>query len=237
MKTKMLASALTIVLTAAMSSAQAENLLEIYQLALKGDPQLRAAAASRDASYQAKPIAEAGIKPSASLSSTGSMSLLHGTTGGVSAASNANGSLNATASVTQPIYRKANSLRIDQADSQIGQADADYSSAEQALVLRTAEAYFGVLSAQDDLQFAEAEKKAIARQLDQAQQRFEVGLIAITGVHEAQARFDSARASEISAINALGNAWEALTEIIAERPDALSRVQQEMALTDRKSVV
>jgi outer membrane protein len=88
-----------------------------------------------------------------------------------------------------------------------------------------------VLAAQDNLEFAEAERKAIARELDQAKQRFEVGLIAITGVHEAQARYDQSRADEIVARNGLDNAWEALREIVGpEAPTSLARLAAEVPL-------
>lgn len=66
-------------------------------------------------------------------------------------------------------------------------------------MLRVASAYFDILSAQEGVVFVQADKKAIARQLEQAKQRFEVGLIAITGVHEAQARYDQAVTDEILA--------------------------------------
>ena len=102
------------------------------------------------------------------------------------------------------------------------QADNQYGFAEQELMLRTADRYFGVLSANDSLQFAEAEKAAIGRQLDQAKQRFEVGLIAITDIHEAQARYDLTVAQEIEARNQVANAMEALREVTGTGYEALT---------------
>ncbi len=74
-------------------------------------------------------------------------------------------------------------------------------------MVRSSNAYFNILAAQDELRVAEAEREATGRQLEQAQQRFDVGLIAITDVHEARAAFDSARAAEIAAENEVDNAW------------------------------
>ena len=79
--------------------------------------------------------------------------------------------------------------------------------------MRTTSAYFEVLAAYDNLGFAEAEKKSLSRQLDQAKQRFEVGLSAITDVQEAQAGYDRAVAAEIAARNNVANTQESLREI------------------------
>lgn len=82
--------------------------------------------------------------------------------------------------------------------------------------MRVATAYFEVLRAQDGLEFVQAEKKAVERQLDQEKQRFEVGLSAITNVHEAQAEYDSVLAAEVTAKNDLVNSYEALREITGQ---------------------
>jgi outer membrane protein len=119
--------------------------------------------------------------------------------------------------LTQPIYRQDRLVKLEQSDSTIAQAEADYASAEIDLMVRSTTAYFDILSAEDDLRVANAEREATGRQLEQAQQRFDVGLIAITDVHEARAAYDAARASEIAAENSLDNAWEALFEIIGPK--------------------
>jgi outer membrane protein len=86
----------------------------------------------------------------------------------------------------------------------------------QALILRVAETYFSILAAGDNVEFANAERTAIERQLEQAQKRFEVGLIAITDVQEAQARFDTAESEVILAENILENAFQSLVVITAD---------------------
>ncbi|MEQ8495164.1 MAG: TolC family outer membrane protein, partial [Gammaproteobacteria bacterium] len=102
--------------------------------------------------------------------------------------------------------------------------------ARQDLLLRVAERYFEVLAARDSLQFARAAKQSLERQLEQARQRFEVGLIAITDVQEAQAGYDRALADEISAQNAIENAIEALREVTASYHDDLLVLGDDMPL-------
>jgi outer membrane protein len=102
------------------------------------------------------------------------------------------------------------------------QADSQYAAMQQGLILRVAQAYFDVLRAKDSLTFVRSEKKAVARQLEQTKQRFDVGLSAITDVHEAQAQFDGVLADEVLADNALINSYEELREITGQQYDSLS---------------
>ena len=99
-------------------------------------------------------------------------------------------------------------VQLSQAGKQSAQADVDYQAAQQDLAIRVADAYFNVLAAEDTLASEQAAKDAIGRQLEQAQKRFEVGLIAITDVQEAQAAYDQALAAEILAKRALANQQE-----------------------------
>lgn len=216
------------------SGAQAEDLLEIYQLALQNDAQLRAAMANRDSALEALPQAKAQLLPSVSLSSDANLVRTDVNSSSSSSALTDNPNKYATAglslNLTQSIYRKAFNVQLDQADRQIAQAEVTFAAEEQNLIIRVAQAYFNVLSAEDSLEFARAENAAIARQLDQAKQRFEVGLIAITDVHEAQAAFDQSRADLIQAENALDNAREAQQEIIMQVVDDLAPLAAELPL-------
>ena len=115
--------------------------------------------------------------------------------------------------LSQPIYHHDRFIALKQADHRVQQAQLEVLFARQELMIRVAERYFEVLAAQDNLVFANAEKESLLSQLDQAQQRFDVGLIAITDVQEAQAGHDRALASEISARNGVENANEALREV------------------------
>ncbi|MGV6827690.1 MAG: TolC family outer membrane protein [bacterium] len=207
----------------------AENLVEVFDLAKAKDPQIRAALAQRESTREARPIAMAGLLPNIGMS--GNLQYRNQTFDDTAIDDEDFGSAGLSVDLLQPIYRRDRVLAVEQAEWQLEQADADYASAEQDLIFRTATAYFGVLAAQEDVEFAKAELTAIERQLDQAQQRFEVGLIAVTDVHEAQARFDQSRADLIRAENNLDNAWEELRTIIATKPDQLAQLQDEMPLT------
>ncbi|WP_042146573.1 MULTISPECIES: outer membrane channel protein TolC [unclassified Pseudoalteromonas] len=102
---------------------------------------------------------------------------------------------------------------LDIAQKQAMQSKASYDLAQQTLIVRVSNAYFDVLGNMDDLEFVQAEKRAIERQLEQTKQRFAVGLTAITDVHEAQAQFDNAVAREIVAKNDVETSREQLREI------------------------
>ena len=107
-------------------------------------------------------------------------------------------------------------MQLEQADSRVAQADAQLESAYQDLIIRVARRYFVVLGAMDNLEFVQSDKAAIARTLDQAKQRFEVGLAAITDVYEAQARYDTAVSEEISAEIDPGKTLEIRLQAVGE---------------------
>jgi len=113
----------------------------------------------------------------------------------------------------QSIYDHRNYTRLSAAKARAAQADAEYKAAGDDLMVRVATAYFNVLTAIETLSSSRAEERSVKRQLDQAEKRLEVGLAPITDVHEARARFDTARANAIAAANQLDDAREALAEI------------------------
>ena len=115
-----------------------------------------------------------------------------------------------TLTLSQPIYRPQNLLQRDQADYQARQAEATFAQASQDLTVRTAQAYFDVLAAQDTLMLVGAQKAAISEQLAQAKRNFEVGTATITDTHEAQSRYDLVVAQEIAAQNDLDSKRRAL---------------------------
>lgn len=210
-------------LAAACFTAAAANLAEVYDLATRNDPLLKAAAASRLAALEAKPQSRALLYPSLNFSASYDRTredVKESTLGGVGT-STFNSSVYALA-LNQPLFNRDYFVRLRQADATVAQADAAYRAVEQALIVRVAEAYFDLLAAYDNLDFARAEKNAIEQQLEQAKQRFDVGLIAITDVHEAQAAFDLAKAREIVASNRLASSQEALYEITAQTIDAVA---------------
>ncbi len=118
--------------------------------------------------------------------------------------------------LNQVVFNKSLWDAMEQSEALVAQAAASYEVAKQDLIIRTAQAYFNVLGAQDNVAFTKAEKEAIGRQLEQSQERFNVGLIAITDVRESQASYDNAVANEIVARNTLRNNIEALRVIIGD---------------------
>jgi outer membrane protein len=222
---------LAVLLTGIAGGANGADLMQAYELARQSDPQLAGADAQRLATREGPTQARSALLPQV----TGSVSL--GNSEGASESSQLvsrdplildsgvgfgdTRSRSSGIDVTQSIYDHRNYTRVKAANARAEQADASYDATSDALVLRVAEAYFNALTAIDSLAFARAEERAVKRQLDQADQRFEVGLTAITDVHEARARYDNSRANAISAQVALDDAREALAEITGEYLDNL----------------
>jgi outer membrane protein len=115
--------------------------------------------------------------------------------------------------LTQSIFNWGQLVGLKQAGRVAAQSDADYGVAQQDLALRVSTRYFDVLAAQDNVQAQQASVEAISRQLEQAEKRFEVGLIAITDVQEARAARDTAAADLIASKRQLATAQEFLREI------------------------
>ena len=123
----------------------------------------------------------------------------------------------------QSLFRWENWQTLKKADSQVAQAEADYQAAQQDLMERVAQRYFDVLGAQDDLQAQQVALVSVTRQLDQAEARYRIGLIAVTDVEEARASHDSTAAAVIAAKRVLASTWELLREIIGDPFDTLAR--------------
>jgi outer membrane protein len=211
-------------------AACATDLIEVYELARQNDPSLAAAEAQSLASGEVVPLARAALLPQ-----------INGGIGVTERRSDndyADGSSGDTKSrsrtwdirLDQSIFNWGNYTNLGAARAQRAQAQAEYEAAVDSLILRVAEAYFNVLTAEDALAFAEAEERAVGRQLEQAEQRFEVGLTAVTDVHEARARHDAARAAVINARFALDDAREALTEITGVEPGELMALRLNIPL-------
>ncbi len=212
-------------------AADPESLAATYRLAHDADPVFRAAAAAHRAALEARPQALAGLLPTIGLKGDYSRNR-YDNRNPQQGKANPTYSTNQSYSLalSQPLFHWDRWVQLRQADSRIRQAEARFSAAEQDLILRVAQRYFDVLAAQDNLDFARAEKTAIARQREQAQQRFDVGLIAITDVREARARYDLAVTQEIQAQDRLDSAREALREIIGRMPEALVPLQGSVPL-------
>jgi outer membrane protein len=221
------AIALTFALMLAISmDAAAEDLLQIYREALLNDPALAAARANWEATQERVPQARAGLLPNVGLSASATGNYF-GTTIDTDPRVTVNRSFGVgglTVSASQPLYRYANQVAYSQAVQQVEQADFTLASARQDLILRVATAYFDVLLAQFNVEVTESQKAAVSEQLAQAKRNFEVGVATITDTNEAQAKYDSIVAQEISARNELENRRTALRAIIGRFPQDLKRL-------------
>ena len=134
-------------------------------------------------------------------------------------------------SFSQPIFRMQNIYQYNQAEYQVKQAEATFGQAAQDLIVRTAQAYFDVLAAQDTLALVQAQKTAIGEQLAQAKRNFEVGTATITDTHEAQARFDLSASQEIASLNDLETKRSALQQIAGKAYPVLKPLRPQVKLS------
>ncbi len=184
----------------AASSAQAQNLPELFAAARAHDATFVAAQAQFEAERARAAQALAGVRPSVALSGGAHWTHSDSSLPGPDQSSNRQ---NLSLGASQPLFRPANQLALQQAELALQAAQARLQSAEQALIVRTAQATFDLLAAQDNLRFIEAQQTAVAEQLAAARRLFEVGSATITDTREAQARFDLVRAQHIAAANEL----------------------------------
>ncbi len=218
---------LTLALSLLAPLAVAENLSEIYRLALDNDAQYAAARAAYRASLEKLPQARATLLPSLNLTAFARNT---DTDVSTAAGSTSNQPYGYGLTLTQPIYRKQNLEGLAQARLQVELAEQQLRLARQELLLRTAQAYFDVLLAEDTLATAQAQKQAFAEQLAQARRSFEVGAATIVDSHEAQARFDLAVAQEIAAANDLEVKRRALERLINRAAPRLAPLKDPVTL-------
>jgi outer membrane protein len=211
----------------------------VYERALQNDPQLREAEANRLAALEAKPQALSALLPQLAGSAAVSQEHDSGSSTITQPLSSPpgpvilqtypfDGRIVTTThkygiDLKQNLFRWENWVALQRADAQAAQAEADYQAAQQDLMTRVAQRYFDVLAAQDDLEAQQVALTSIQRQLDQAESRFQIGLIAITDVEEARAAHDSGAAAVIAAKRSLASTQELLREITGDAFDWLAR--------------
>jgi outer membrane protein len=191
--------------------AQAQSLTELLESARTYDTAWQSARLQLDASARRADQARAGLLPSAGLSA------------GVSRANTdvSRPPIERTATTqtlgvnaSQPLYRPANRINLEQAQRGVDVAQAQLDAASQDLLVRVSQAYFDVLAAQDTLTFVQAQKAAVSEQLASAKRNFEVGTSTVTDSREAQARYDLVIAQEIAAENDLRVKKLALDQLV-----------------------
>lgn len=194
-------------------AAAADTLLSVYDRAVTFDATFQAAAFARDGAREAYPQARATVLPLVELGAAYSYSDTETQLAGQPPQTRTGTNRSLDLTVSQALFNWSAFKQLDFAQQQVALANAEYGIAGESLILRVAQAYFGLLSANDTLRSTRAENEAVGRQLEQARERFEVGLSAITDVQEAEARFDLTEADLISAERRVDAAREALVEI------------------------
>ena len=209
------------------------DLTSIYFLAEKNDPTYQQEISKHRAVTESRPQALAKLLPSLNLSGNTKRNAQDITTSGSSVGADGEIDFNShgySLSITQPLFRRDDFIALAQADSQIKESEAKLAKAQQNLIIKVSESYFNVLKSLDNLEFAKTEVTSLKRQLDQANQKFEVGLSAITDVQEAKAGYDLAVAQEIQAINKIDNAKEEVRELTGEYIDQFSVLGKDILL-------
>ena len=219
--------------TALLADEKQQSLLDIYHQALAHDPTLASALSANKAAQEIIEQGKALYRPTVNFNANANTTQSHirYLSGTPSPGSTNFENFNAAIEARQPIYRKQNLVEMDQAATQVSLADKQYHLSQQNLILRSTQAYFDVLIAQDKIALINAQKVAILSQLDQAKATFEVGTATITDVNEAQARYDLIVAQEIAAVNEFEIAKRSIEAITGELPTKLATVKPDIQVT------
>lgn len=229
LKTAILAS--LVIACAYGAPAFSADLMQIVTQAEQNDQTLQAAEQKRLSIQENTPIAQANLLPQIAASAGLDYNRTEIKSNGIPNAPTVIKGSGRTLglSLNQVVYNQIDNINLGIADLQAKQADLDYAAAQQDLLLRASTAYFAVLQANASLQLAVASQKAFKNQLEQAQKRYEVGLVAVTDVANAQANYDQANAEIITARNALENAQSALATITGQQPGELDDVRTSLS--------
>ena len=219
--------------SAPVSASFAQNLVDSYRLALASDPKYRAAMYSTLAARTSTDQAMAGFLPDARLdfdSSKTHQRIISSENPIFGAGVTDFPTKVRTFTITQPIFRREAIDRYSQSKAVVKQANFTLLAASQDLILRTASAYLLVLAASDAVEFAAAEREAVGRALELAQERLKMGLGTITARHEATARLALSKAREIESRNKLSDATQGLREIIGQMPVSMQTLRADFPL-------
>lgn len=228
---------IAIAFCAASSFSNADTLADIYELALKNDAQLKAAEASYLANIETEEQAFSALLPQISASGSYQDDDFDATgfNQNVLAIVESNYQADTTSygiSLQQNILDLSAWFSFKSGKERTKQAQAQFSYDQQDVIVRVAEAYFDVLRQLDNLEASKAEERATKRQLEQTQQRFDVGLIAITDVHEARAVFDSTVVQRLTDEGSLGTSYESLTVLTGQEHQNLWLLNKDFPVID-----
>lgn len=248
------ASGLALVMCLHGAVGHADTLSDIYELALKNDPKLRAAEATYRANLETEQQAKSRLLPqvSADASYTRTKREQDGSGLDVTTTGNPSNPFLFTiqkqntetdtrskawgVGLSQQIFDLPAWFSFKSGRDISKQATAQFAYDQQDIIVRVADAYFNVLRQWDNLQVAKSEELADKRQLDQAQQRFDVGLIAITDVHEARAAYDASVAQRLTYEGSVATAYEGLSALTGQSHANLWRLRKDFPVVDPSPV-
>ena len=222
-------------------ATQADSLLDIYELALENDAQLRSEEATYLANRERENLGLSALLPqigadysrSGSDTDTDSESLEFDDNQLVTIDTTTNNdtiSEGFSVSLNQALFDLPAWFSFQSGKELTKQAEATFAGNQQNLIVRVVEAYLAVLRAQDNLEASKAQERAFERQLEQTQQRFEVGLIAITDVYEAQAAYDLSQVNRIVDENNVAVALEQLSVLTGQKHSNLSILKEDFEI-------
>ncbi len=214
--------------------AHSESLKVIYQQAVANDHEYLAAKAELGAGLEQKNLGRVGIMPNVSAEAARSQTEF---TNNLLNETDQTGTTTYKLEVQQSIFNASAWHTYRRGKLLANAATLKFESEEQGLIIRTAEAYLGALKSADQANTAKAEQNALSHQLEQTKQRFEVGLTAITEVHEAQAAFDSSTASKLLADGGLGIAFETLEALTGHSYQSLHPLKKEFSAKPPKPAI
>jgi len=203
-------------LASASITSSADTLMQVYELAKTNSPEYRAAYASLQSDMQNGAIGRSALLPNVRLSAQSRYSDPLGPTAIGAAAQGSDTTSSYSASISQTLFDLSDWYSYRSGNLSVDRALLSWEQEEQDLITNSVSAYLNVLRAMDTLESVLAEKAAIESQLEQTQQRFDVGLVAITDVLEAQASYDDIISQELDAQGNLAIAYEALTVLTGQ---------------------
>ena len=209
--------------------AVSDSLVDIYESALNNDPVLKAARANFNADREIKNLTRAALLPQIAASTF----IIEGQIlSSVSQGDVESDSTSYNISLSQAIFDVPSWYNFKSGQALSESARAQFAADQQSLIIRVSDAYFNVLRAYDNMQTRQAEERAIQRQLEQTRERFEVGLLPVTDVHEAQAVYDDAAVNSLEATGALNIAFQQLQVLTGQDHDVLAGLAEKFIATN-----
>jgi outer membrane protein len=227
--------ATVLTLVSSLPAQGAQDLLAAYQAALSNDPRFKAAYYQYASAQQSVPVAKAQLFPGVSFDARYSrvnQDILNRDQLVFGVGPDHYDVKSWSFQASQPIVRMSAWAEYKQAKASVRQAYAEYAAAEQDVVQRTAEAYITVLAAEDNLNFAIAERNAAKQQLDVVQGRRRGGLANITDEYQAEAAFSRGQADVVGATATVDEAYQALREIVGDAVVTVAQFKTEVPLRD-----